>query len=207
MANRNRKLIVEETATELTEGKGDAYLFDCKIFREGKKNSFRLDVYRSGDTLSLFARGYLGKGVMKALINPDSTLIYFPTENEHFSGTLDKLVTGKCAESLIFEDILLKLFMMTPPEINESYDGFYLKIINQNSKQQDYQLNSTVCDESIDLTYKLLKDRFIIDNIEYENESGSFKFLAENRKTRIGIDLPANKFQLQIPSNSNKIGP
>ena len=44
-------------AQDLPEGKGDAYLYDLKIYREGKKNSVRLDVYRNRDSLSFFARG------------------------------------------------------------------------------------------------------------------------------------------------------
>ncbi|UCD18206.1 MAG: hypothetical protein JSV44_04650, partial [Candidatus Zixiibacteriota bacterium] len=48
------------TEAVLVEGKGDAFLFDVKISARGKKNSVRLDVYRSGDSIALFARGYLG---------------------------------------------------------------------------------------------------------------------------------------------------
>jgi len=198
-------LVVEETVTKLTEGKGDAYQFDCKMYRKGKKNTVRLEIFRSGDMLSIFARGYLGKGVMKAIINPDSILVYFPTSNEYYSGKLEDLIGGKCAGSMIYEEVLIKLFMMTPPELEKSYEGFYVNVIKQNKKRQEFQLNSKVCEESIELGYRLYGRRFILDDIEYENEVGTFKFIASNRKARLDIDIPESKLDLKIPENSIRI--
>jgi len=198
-------LVVEETVTKLTEGKGDAYQFDCKMYRKGKKNTVRLEIFRSGDMLSIFARGYLGKGVMKAIINPDSILVYFPTSNEYYSGKLEDLIGGKCAGSMIYEEVLIKLFMMTPPELEKSYEGFYVNVVKQNKKRQEFQLNSKVCEESIELGYRLYGRRFILDDIEYENEVGTFKFIASNRKARLDIDIPESKLDLKIPENSIRI--
>jgi len=55
------------------------------------------------------------------------------------------------------------------------------------------------------LDYQLNGKRFILDNIEYENEDKTFKFIASKRKARIDIDIPINKLQLPIPDNAVKI--
>jgi len=66
-------------------------------------------------------------------------------------------------------------------------------------------LNSKVCEESIELGYRLYGRRFILDDIEYENEVGTFKFIASNRKARLDIDIPESKLDLKIPENSIRI--
>ena len=101
-ANRSKwknERIAAEQKTErpaLTEGRGDAYLFDLKIYNKGRKNSVRLDIYRNEDSLALYARGYLGKGVLKGLINQDSILTFFPTENQFYAGEINRLLSGNC---------------------------------------------------------------------------------------------------------------
>lgn len=213
MASRKRaqKEIVEVEAV-FDEGKGDAFLFDVKIYREGKKNSVRLDVYRSGDSLSLFARGYLGKGVLKGLVFPESTIIYFPTENEFYSGSIDDLASRQCPESLNFEKMIVELFVKTPAELEYIFPHFYLTILEETKKERWYRLESRKCRESIELGYELKEGRFIIGAIDYsrKDESSqdvSFRFKAVRRRSKLNIEIPPEKFLLSIPKTATRIYP
>lgn len=193
--------------TELPAGKGDAYLFDIKIFQKGKKNSVRLDLYRSGDSLALFARGYLGKGVLKGIIFPESILVYFPTENEYYSGNMVDIINGQCAESFPFEKIIVDLFMKTPPEIEEVYGNFYVNIRKETSIKREYELSSRKCPESIEIEYDLKEERFIPSKAEYKSDDGSFKLKMSRRKQRLNIEIPGEKFSLDIPATAVRIQP
>lgn len=192
---------------ELAPGKGDAYLFDLKIYREGKKNSVRLDVYRTRDTISIFARGYLGKGVLKGLITSDFIKVYFPTENEYYSGKIIDIISGKCVESFPFEKMIIDLFLKTPPELDEVYGNFYINIQKETGKERKYKLSSKKCNESIEIEYDLKENRFIPKAFSFNSEDNTFRFKASRRKKKLNIQIPGEKFKLDIPESAIRIIP
>lgn len=204
-ANRKRgwKKTTAETA-KYEPGRGDAFLFDVKIYRDKRKNSVRLDVYRAGDTLAVFARGYLGKGVLKGLITHDSVLIYFPTEKEYYSGRLSDLVGDNCRE-LPLEFLLVKLFEKRPVELETKFPRFYITVLDEEGPEQKYRIVAKGCAENIEISYDYKKNRFVPENIDYTNEDGSFRFRAKRRKVRLDISIPAEKFSLEIPPTAQRI--
>jgi len=186
-------------------GKGDAFLYDIMAERNGKKNSARLDVYRQGDSLGLFARGYLGKGVLKGLIIPNSITIYFPTENEFYRGSIADLLKSNCPDSAIFEKYLIELFAKIPSEIEHSFSDFYLTILKETGHSRDYRLESKNCEESIELKYELREGRFVLEKLDYQTPDNSFRFRATRRQHRLNIVLPADKFSVPIPESATRI--
>jgi len=209
LAHRKRadQEIIEAETQTWQKGKGDAYLFDVKIYREGKKNSVRLDVYRSDDKISLFARGYLGKGVLKGLISPDSIIAYFPTEKEFYSGKMADFINDGCADSLPLEPTIIELFQKTPAEINHELDGFYVVIISEDDHLRQYKLESRSCPEGMEIGYTLKDDRFVPDEINYISSDGTFRFEATRRRAKLNIDIPEEKFRIDIPASAVRISP
>ncbi len=201
------KVIADEEAPQWEPGKGDAYLFDVKIYREGRKNSVRLDVYRLGDTISIFARGYLGKGVLKGLIRPDSILTYFPTEKEYYSGKLANLVDNGCADSLPLEFTIIQLFQKTPAEINFDLGDFYIVVENENNSVRKYRLESHSCPQGIDISYTPKDNRFIPDEIIYTSADKLFRFEAVRRRAKLNTKIPPDKFRIDIPSDAVRTSP
>jgi hypothetical protein len=191
----------------LLEGKGDAYLFDVNMRRHGKKNSVRLDVYRSGDSLSLFARGYLGKGVMKGLVTTDSLIVYFPTENQYYAGRVVDLLEKSCAEAFAFERTIVDLFVKRPVELEYSLSSFYLTILKDEGDEQKYRLEGKSCPEAINLTYRWRDGRFVMEEIDYCSSDGSFRFSAARRRHKINVEIPDEKFILAIPDDAARIYP
>lgn len=196
---------VIEAEMHYEEGQGDAFLYDVKIYREGKKNSVRLDVYRNEDRLAIFARGYLGKGVLKGLVLADSTVIYFPTENEFFSGRLNDLISKSCSKENNLEKILIDLFVKRPVDIDYSMTDFYVNIISDSGTKQKFRLESTNCAEKAELQYIYKDDRFILDEIDFSNRDETFRFKAELRKSRLNTEIPAEKMAVPIPADAVQI--
>jgi hypothetical protein len=195
------------TEAVFVEGKGDAFLFDVKIHTEGKKNSVRLDVYRSGDTVALFARGYLGKGVLKGLILRDSIAVYFPTEKEFYTGPILDLVDKACSDSLPFESLIIALLKRTPAEIDHSLSHFYVTVLEEKRNKRRYRLMSKKCREAIELEYNWKDNRFVLDRMEFSKADNSFRFKADRRRARINIEIPGDKFLLSIPETAARILP
>ncbi|MBN2226477.1 MAG: hypothetical protein JW763_03855 [candidate division Zixibacteria bacterium] len=208
-ADRNKVRAGSEAGTiaEPGPGKGDAYLFDVKVFREGKKKSTRLDVYRTTDSLSFFARAYLGKGVMKALLVRDSALVYFPTENQYYAGPLNALVTNGCADRFAFEQLILDMFRILPVQIDYATDNFYVNVVREGPNERVYRLMSTRCNDAILLEYRREDGRYIPYLIAYARDDDSFRFEARRRTVRMNVDIPADKFAITIPETAVRIEP
>ena len=212
-ANRSKwktEKIADEQKTErpaLTEDRGDAYLFDLKIYNKGRKNSVRLDIYRNENSLSLYARGYLGKGVLKGLVSRDSIITFFPTENQFYSGEINGLLSDNCFENVPFERMLVDFFKITPDKIDYPFGEAYLSILEEKPGFRKYRLVTKNCSEFIELDYDWKKGQFVLERLKYTREDGQFRLDAKRRKFRLNIKLPSEKFQISIPSTASRIYP
>ena len=192
---------------EYEPGKGDAYLFDAKIIREGKKNSVRLEVYHSRDSLAVFARGYLGKGVLKAFITSDSVLAYFPTENQYYSGRIYDLISSRCQDTLIDEKMMIDLFAKTPAEIEYNVNTLYVVLLDDKGETRSYRLQSKRCPDNIYLQYDYHEERFILQEFSFEADNEAFGFHSKLRKFRSDVKLPPEKFLIEIPESAVRFTP
>jgi hypothetical protein len=213
LARRSKKFEAPQSKEfALPPGKGDAFLYDLKIYHHGKKNSVRLDVYRTDDSIAIFARGYLGKGALKGLIKNDSIQIYFPTEDEFYAGPIAALINDPCAASINFERSILSLFRKLPTEIESGLEDFYITIADQSSRGREFRLTSRECNQDIRLEYDFRNERYLPLTIEFEIEPRNpdekpFGFSAKRREQRLSISIPAKKFELEIPESASRIIP
>ncbi len=189
------------------ELKGDAFLFDMKIINKGKKNSVRLDIYRKGDSLAVFARGYLGKGVLKGLVNYDSVVTYFPTEDQFYSGKISNLLLANCFEKIPLEKMLVDFFRKTPDKIDYSFGGAYLSVLTEKPGFRKYRLVARDCLEFIELDYDWKNGQFLLEKFQYSNENGEFRLDAERRKFKLNVKLPDGKYKVSIPATASRIYP
>jgi hypothetical protein len=206
-ASRKAHPVSKETGQELRSDFGDAFLYDVKIYRNGKKNSVRLDLYHLNEFISLYTRGYLGKGVLKGAIYGDSSIIYLPTENEFYTGKLGKFVNENCFDNAVMEKVLIEMFHKTPLEIAELQSDFDIALKENRNTKKSFFITSKKCDEIFEIEYKLLKDRWFPEEIKYENQDKSFKITAKNRKQKFSVKIPAKKILLDIPTAAQRIVP
>ncbi len=208
LAHRSHRVVKEEIPqTEVQAGKGNAYLFDVKIWRQGRKNSVRLDLYQLGDTLSFFARGYLGKGVMKGLLLKDSMIVYFPGDDEYYSGKIADLIDNPCLNDSGIEGLILQLFRGVPLPGSSAEGPFEITALNQDSDDQKFLLKSANCHEGIEIEYDTDHGRFIMKSIQFKVTDKSFQFEAERRTVKLDVDIPPEKLNLIIPETATRITP
>lgn len=205
-AQRKRNISTPEESSFIHEtGRGDAYLYDVKINRDGRKRSTRLDVYIKPDTLALFARAYLGKGALKALIVRDNSLVYFPTENEYFRGRLSDLTDRNCDRNVEFERVLVDLFHNRPVEFGHDSTNYYVVILHESKELCRYRLVSVMCGNSLEIEYELREGRYIPVFLGFNNDNGSLTIEAKKRGQSLNIDIPSEKFSLSIPGDASAL--
>ncbi|SYZ74088.1 exported hypothetical protein [Candidatus Zixiibacteriota bacterium] len=196
----------EETRVRGSDRQGNAFLFDIKVTRNGKMNSARLDIYQNGDSLSLFARGYLGKGALKGLLTPDSIIVYFPLTGEYYTGKLADLVSDSCRMGQNLEHLLASLFNYLPDSVELPSD-ISLQTLKDEKKSKQYHLESGGCRATMDLRYDYRDNRFLPESINFGLVDGSFHFAGERRNFRLNIHIPEDKFEIYIPETAARIYP
>ncbi|MCP4705050.1 MAG: hypothetical protein GY865_10600 [candidate division Zixibacteria bacterium] len=187
--------------------KGDAFLFDMKIFNKKKKTSVRLDIYRKGDSLGVFARGYLGKGVLKALVNSDSIVTFFPTESQYFSGKISELLSANCFDSIPLEKMIVDFFRTTPDKIVYPTGNIIISVLVDSPRFRKFRIMSKDCSESIELDYDFKKGNFLLKKFMYFSADGQFRLEAERRKFRLDVKLSDKKYKISIPPTASRIYP
>ncbi|MCX6826724.1 MAG: hypothetical protein NTV06_05585 [candidate division Zixibacteria bacterium] len=204
----HRNLTTEpEHDQKISPKRGDAYLFDITVDRNGRKNSARLDIYQSGDSLSFFARGYLGKGVIKGLLVADSVMAYFPTENQFYSGEIMALLKDSCSGDFRMERLILELFRGVPPEAKEARKHLEITVIKDTPQIKEYRLSWGNGMFEMRLSYDFVKGQYIISGFEYISSINHLRFQAERRNLKQNVTLPPEKFLILIPETAARIYP
>jgi len=207
-AHRKVSISAPERATlALEPGAGDAYLFDVKIDRDGRKRSTRLDMYVNADSLALFARTYLGKGALKAVVTRENSLVYFPTENEYYRGRMGDLVDHNCIRSMEFERILIDLFFERPVQFEFDSSNYYVVVMHESKESCRYKLVSVMCKKSLEIEYELRDGRYIPVYLGFTDEDASLSIEAKKRNQSLNIQIPEEKFSLSIPGDAVPIEP
>ncbi len=187
----------------------DAYLFDVKFRDNGKRRSVRLDVYFT-DTLALFtARGYLGKGVAKGVWRPDSSLFYFPTVNEFYSGPLDEMTRAGCASGGELQR-LLPTFLSGRLLHSLPIDGS-LSIDKKTEKTIDATAILGACETPVKLIFDkqaespFFGELFYLKEFSYVPADGQGRVVGKRRILKRNKGLEARKFIINIPTDAKAV--
>jgi len=131
----------------------EAYLFDAKIKRRGKINSFRLEVFQADWGLAIGGRGYLGKGAFKGVITSDSLLVYFPMSNEYLYEPIDKLMQSfDCTKERPIINIW-RLFYELPTSVINDIDASVIDDY-RNKKRPQFTITFLGCPWKIIIVYE-----------------------------------------------------
>ncbi|MBN4076588.1 hypothetical protein JYT16_02600 [Gemmatimonas aurantiaca] len=185
----------------------DAYLLDAKIREGGHLRSVRIQVFYA-DTIALItAKGYLGKGVAKGLWRADSSLFYFPTENEFYQGPLDKLTALDCLDTVhtrSLQQFLPNLLSTDPLEIAAIVG---LEIIEQSEKTLEATMKLGECSQLLALEFDSPKKngRFYLRKLEYRSAEKKKLFSLNRRTLKAGSYVKKKKFTLTIPDDATQM--
>lgn len=177
----------------------EAYLFDARIYRNGKPTSFRLHVYRTDSIIALGGRGYFGKGALKGIMTHDSVIIYFPATNEYLrdsrSAFFNQSVCPSGAAAFDFQRLLTTLpdeTFLFPAAVAE---------IESKKKRRKYSIIWPDCDWNLDLDYQKKDIGWRPKEIKFNN-GDDIRFTAETRVFKPNAKVSLSKFRVNIPADA-----
>lgn len=197
----------EESSSAQRRGKitAEAYLFDAKIRREGKVNTFRLEIFQTDSLLGLSGRGYLGKGALKGWLGHDSIQVYFPSVNEFaYESVGDLLRSFDCTSDMPDID-LMSLFTRLPDDalfdVRLTVEADY-----SNHKRPKFELSVDGCPWLMELKYDERKAGWRIRSFAFYDGNGN-RLTAKRREYKRKAEVRPIVFEPAIPNNAVRIHP
>lgn len=226
LENRTPENVLKCALENKAEYETFAGLLDLKL--KGKEAKFSGTIefyYQAPGTFVFYPRTFFGVGMFKAKGEDDSITIYFPKENEYYSGSFSDLEKTRLWNWKISLKMLLDMILGRggPAEQNVRYAGnskdvFLYKFEDENWIKE-YWVDALRCRlKKSQLTKKREKESY---QIEYQNfvtykqaeipkvvktrsltkDSAQIKFL----ERRFDFPIPKNKFEFQIPPDARRV--
>ena len=185
--------------------RGEAYLFDVKLKRDGKPTSFRLEIYNTDSITAFSGRGYLGKGALKGIIDDDSILVYFPTSNEFLNESTTTLLDLKdCINELEFLN-LFELMTNLPTDIKID-SNLSINSSFENTSEPQFELYNPSCSWNLNLSYDKRKTGWRLKSFSID-DGISNNIKATRRTYKHNAKIPYKRFNVNIPDNAYRIIP
>ena len=189
-AHTGRELSSDVRADKI---RAEAWLFDARVWREGKPTSFRLEVYRTDSITALSGRGYLGKGALKGTIRNDSLYVFFPRTNEYLYEAAGSLLDAMdCSDVSPRVDILALL-----TDVPDSVDGLENVEVTTSYLDPDrptFVLYSRGCPWQLDLKYDKRKVGWRLKAFEFNSGDG-VRLKVKRRTLKQQAKVPVKRFQ------------
>ena len=193
------------TAADDTKITADAFLFDARIYREGKPTSVRLECYHSDSIVGLSARGYLGKGALRGKVTRDSIIVYFPSTNEYVAEKVTDLLSSADSCTAPSGDIDLAAMFSNLPDIILRDTGFVVKSIGDDNNPE-FSISLDSCGWVLILGYGIDDEMNYLDRIEFNGGNGN-RLKAKRRTLKRQTQIPLNRFEPRIPPSAIRIIP
>ncbi len=196
----------ENTNRELKKKvRGEAYLFDARLRRQGKPTSFRLEIYRYDDITALSGRGYLGKGALKGVIQNDTILVYFPMTHEYVEETIGSIIASTpCPEGIPYLNIMKLL--TTLPDSLQDFEHVEITANYLNPKRPEFIIYSRGCPWQLTLVYDHKKTGWQLRRFVFDDGEGN-TLKARRREYKPNARIPLKRFTVRIPPDALRIIP
>jgi len=185
--------------------RAEAYLFDARMHRDGKMNTFRLEVFQTDSVLGLGGRGYLGKGVLKGRMTRDSLEAYFPTASEWVHASISELLESTACPITVPDLNLISLFT-TLPDSADWPAKILIESDYEDSNHPKFTVHMTDCPWKIEIEYDRQDAGWRIREF-YFTDGESNDLRAERREYKAGVSVGSDKFAVLIPPDARRIIP
>lgn len=187
------------------EIRGEAYLFDAKVHRKDKWNSFRLEIYQSDSVLGLGGRGYLGKGVLKGRLTTDTLKVYFPSADEYVLEPVTELLESQECLITVPPFSIVALFRNLPDSADLD-SSITVQSDYENSDRPTFKISLPGCPWLLEVTYDYHSTGWRIREFMFEDGHGN-DLVARRREYREDTGLSPEKFTVAIPPGAVRIIP
>ncbi|MBU8933793.1 MAG: hypothetical protein KOO62_07275 [candidate division Zixibacteria bacterium] len=183
--------------------RAEAWLFDARVWREGKPTSFRLEVYRTDSVTALSGRGYLGKGAMKGTIRDDRLYVYFPRTNEYLDESAGSLLDAMGCSDLSPRVDILALLTDVPDSV-DGLENVQVTASYLDSEQPSFVMYSRGCPWQLDLKYDRRKVGWRLKAFEFNSGDG-VRLKVKRRTLKPRARVPAKRFQTTHSPDARRI--
>lgn len=204
-ASRPHGAMSEEAAAGEIDVKAEAYLFDARLHRNGKMNTFRLEVFQTDSVLGLGGRGYLGKGILKGRMTRDSLEAYFPTANEWVYASIGELLESTDCPVTV-PNLNLISFFVTLPDSVELPSDIVVESDYGDPDRPTFSLHMNKCPWEIQIIYDRRDTGWRIREF-YFTDGESNDLRAKRREYRADATVGSDKFTVSIPPDARRIIP
>ncbi len=181
----------------------DAYLFDVKIKRGKKQNSFRLNLFQTDSLIALGGRGYLGKGALAGLKASDYSVVYVRTRDEYLNESVQELFKSFDCTGGLPKINLFELFNNLPDQVIDDIEASVLQV-NKKDKRPQYQIRYHNCPWQLDLTYDQRDGKWRIKRFHFSD--GDKTVLKGNRREyRSRSKIKSKQFDVPLKPTSARI--
>jgi hypothetical protein len=148
----------------------EAYSFNARLWREGKPNTFKLEVYQTDSLIGLSGRGYLGKGALRGWIRSDSIMVYFPAANELLHESIEALVAASSCQVPLSRLDFLQLLRQRPDSITLP-EQVSLGVVSDESDRAKFKLAGPgeECRWELNLDYRRRETGWRIDEFYFDD--------------------------------------
>ncbi|MEA2030183.1 MAG: hypothetical protein U9N55_01115 [candidate division Zixibacteria bacterium] len=198
---------VKDTVSEEQpdEVRAEAWLFNTRVWRDGKPTTIRLEIYLTDSITALSGRGYLGKGAMKGTIKDDSLFVYFPASNEYVRESTSSLLdAGDCEGKAPYVDILALLTQL-PDSIDDLYE-VQMTTNYTDPEKPTYVLYAKDCKWKLNLQYDYRKNGWRMKSFEFNSGNGT-RIKAWRRTYEQRAEVPVKRFHVQLKPEAIRIIP
>jgi hypothetical protein len=183
----------------------DAYLFDSKIYRDGKPTTVRLEVFVTDSVIGFGGRAYLGKGALKGRLTPDSLELYFPSTHEYLYEPVEMaLGSSDCPFPLEALNVI-SLFHVRPDSLDWNTE-LRMAPNYQDDKRPRFIVFRDECDWQIELAYDRKDDVWRVREFEFVDGKG-FVVKGSRREVKTDSRVKSSKFRLDVPNDIVRITP
>jgi hypothetical protein len=174
---------------------------------KGKEAKFSGEVeifYQAPDSFAFSPRSFLGADIFKAVGADDTLTIYFPRENQYFSGKISDLEKGLLESEVQFIGKMENYFVYRYEDENwiKEYhvDAGRCRLVKTSLMQKSGG-------DSYQVEYKSYTkhDTYEIPNMVKIVSSNRESVLIKYQERKFNLSIPASKLKLQIPADSKRV--
>ena len=214
---------VQKNGIEFTSQAG---LIDLQL--KGKEAKFSGEVeifYQAPDSFAFYPRSLLGADIFKAVGADDTLTIYFPRQNQFFSGKISDLENTRLWSWSIPFPVLMKLILgkegLMEPEVRYvgKTDKYFVYRYEDVKWVEEYYVDAGRCrlvktsltpksgGESYQVEYKSYTkhESNEVPKIVRISSSDRETAMIKYKERKFNLSIPAAKLELQIPADSKRV--
>ena len=182
----------------------DAYLFQARLWRDGKPTSLRLQIFDADTITGVSGQGYLGKGAVKGFLRRDSVVVYFPSMNEYMiEDNLDWVWNTSCTMSVAMPNIFSLL-----DRIPTAYDfeGVAFSDVGRMGDSYAVVVSWLFCPWKLELSYDLRDEQWRLRDFRFDFGDGN-RMTAKRNVYKHQTEVSLSKFYPDIPRGAARVIP